>query len=1431
MTSDDLVQGMLASGAIQNPHVGYAHQMLRAAGYAPDGSPLPQGTATALPSREQRQQAGVQVEPAPQDDAPPGPPVRGTGERLLRLPLMVIRAPMDAAANMVTQLDNLRAATMAQIGNTFGPAFQEAFGYLSGVSPDIADPAGEQPLGFGEQLETLVDAVLAQPETGLEKGVHDVAMFLTAMVPAVKGLQAAGLGMRGSLIAGSSVSEFFALDPHAPSVLDAVHTWLPVEWQQFIKNYIKDPAPDDQAAQHFRTALEQSGFRALFDGIVLGALFEGLISTSALLRHGHKSQRVAGELPQFSDQTLAEVAAQRQRPTQVLDAEFADIGRPQLQHAAREGADPTQAGRLLPPRAGETGRAGRPTIEAFPSVERAPIQAATQAALPAGRPVLALPQGVTPAQAVEELYTILRQGSGRVSTPDVQAAIPILARKFGRSDEEVLQMLRLGERLETFKTQGFRRVPLESPSATFTSAEGEIMAATAYFRKQGLPEGTIPSLVALVGLAGGAGAAAFFGDDPDLTGVQAELREAGIGAAAARGLARLLKSLGQGLDDATEEVTKRRAASSAAAERGGRRLVHDPATLEEPVQATTETAGKTASEGSGVPASEAAKAATLLDTAEPITIHGVRKDIPFHKLDTDEDVQQVLAHISDLYEPAITEARRLGTPMRHEAALAKTMGMTVDDLHAFAGAASVLPKVAAAANEMLVASGKRLTALRDAVLAGGDQAVQDEYVKQFVIHGKIQRSVGAIRAESGRTLGMYRLTRTGDIDLLHRLSAEAQRVRRKTGVTARQLAEAHKTLPPEQATKLARDMTKPNASGALMEYWINSILSSPKTLLANVSGTAMGLMLAPTERAITRQWARVTGADVASGEATAMLYGYMNSVQDAMQLFWTLARDEKTGIMGSTRLEAPKYAPQFTAEAFNLDPQSASGALVNTLGYWIRTPGRLLSATDSAAKLLLYRAELAAQATREASRQSVRPEQWDAFVAKFVSDPPEGAIVEAAHKSEIYTFTNALNDPSSSFQTLRILGESVQMAKSKSPMLALLAPFVRTPVNLAVFGAERTPVLNLMSRTFQKQLRSADPLVRSEALTKLTMSGGVMGLIATLSASGLVTGSGPRDPYLKRRLEEQGVQWNAIRVGEKWVDLNRADPLGMMFGVSSDLASIIGVAEQHGIPERDIQALAGGAILAFANIFTNRTYLRGVAQTLDAVRGGKFGEQKLDAATRITVDMLGGMVPNVVAEMRRTLDPVRREMETAIDRISNRIPGLSPTLAPDTNDWGDPVLYGHGLGAGIVNGLYQFLSPFRMTNATTDPVSNALADNDIAYGGPSKFLMGVELTAAEHNAYKKLSADTLVPAMERLIASPSWERLTAGRDGGRAMLFARIRDQAIQRAQALLLRDPAYEPLRQRIQTYNVPGRLVQPAQTAPQAPTGSATDRLRIAN
>ena len=740
-----------------------------------------------------------------------------------------------------------------------------------------------------------------------------------------------------------------------------------------------------------------------------------------------------------------------------------------------------------------------------------------------------------------------------------------------------------------------------------------------------------------------------------------------------------------------------------------------------------------------------ATAAKLHKAGERAT--GTRlKAKPFEALTPEE---RGLAELGAEYEGAVAAQRR-GTRTHAEAAAdAEGLGMTLDDVRTLMPGTAMNDQEAVAVVKVLAESGERLKALATTAKTGDPAAVRD-FLSALYTHAQVDPKRLGVLAEAGRTLSVLNEPISGLNQFLAQFQRLFQDARR--GITPQRLAEmvdAFQT--PQQLAVFARQLAKPGWTDAVMEAWINGLLSNPATHAVNALSNSLMALWAVPERALAAQF----GAGVAKGEATALLYGMAGGFEDALRLAGRAFR-EGAPTSGLSKIELRPKA--ITREL--VDASGAWGRAVDVLGEVVRLPGRLLISSDEFFRVVAYRGELRAQAFREGVRAAnsegltgaARARRAAEVMVEVLNDPPLSVREAAERFGSVQTFTEQLGK----------FGSALLQARDAHPAARVAVPFLQTPANLARQAVQRTP-LGLLSRSVWEDITAGG--ARADlAKAKLALGSAVMATAGLLSAQGLITGGGPKDENLRRELRNTGWQPYSLKLGDTYVAYNRLDPVGMILGLAADAADVLGQVD-----EIDGEDLAVALSVAVAKNITSKTWLKGLSETVNAVSDPDRYSAKMIR------NLAGTAIPftSLVAQVERTVDPTLREARTVLDHVRSRIPGLSETLPPRRNLFGEPIVLGGGLGPDLVSPLY-------VSRAREEPVSEELVRNDLSIAMPPKTIARIELTPEEYDRFVVLAGSELTigglglkARLERVIASPAYRAATDGPDGGQALMFRR----------------------------------------------------------
>lgn len=564
------------------------------------------------------------------------------------------------------------------------------------------------------------------------------------------------------------------------------------------------------------------------------------------------------------------------------------------------------------------------------------------------------------------------------------------------------------------------------------------------------------------------------------------------------------------------------------------------------------------------------------------------------------------------------------------------------------------------------------------------------------------------------------------------------------------------------------------------EYFINSLLSGPKTHMINAISNVSQTVLLPAEHIM----GSALRADVEGMREGARQYaGIALAVKDAAK-YAAIALKTGRNHLDPEAAILEANGVDFRAIRSNSHNPMVRG-IINGLGDFIRLPSRLLMTSDEFFKQINYRSHFYSRAVSEgldlvASGQITRQE-LGAWVARKMdtATTQSGAArsqVDLDYAREA-TFTDEL--------TAGSVARWVQRGTNNHPWMKLLAPFVRTPTNVIVAAGQRSPLF-WMSKRMMDDLRGADPSRAARARGKL-VTGGVIWTSALIAAqSGTITGSGPSDPAVRKRLMETGWRPYSFVMsdgngGKKYIDYRRLDPFAMVFGIAADIADVGGQLDEMKLSE-----IASAAMVGLANNLASKAYLSGAIDAMTA-----FNDPDRYGASWF-YNYASSMVPHssLLRELRKSGDPAMREVRSMLDAVMNTVPGFSDKL-PAKRSWitGEPIVYPKGWGQNMMSPLgeaFAAANPILEGEWKKDLVLDELARLDFGFSAPTRTVLGVELNPEQYSRYNeihgtvRLGRYTMYQALEALFTTQRYD-LARERAGDSSDPALNPRIKAVQR--------------------------------------------------
>lgn len=770
------------------------------------------------------------------------------------------------------------------------------------------------------------------------------------------------------------------------------------------------------------------------------------------------------------------------------------------------------------------------------------------------------------------------------------------------------------------------------------------------------------------------------------------------------GLGLLTDGFVRGVKMLRQSLIARNAAQSAADATGSTADDVARAALERPRELADDAFSQLGSEADTAPLVKKLKgsSATLEDVqgakagaaTEPQTM------INFARIDAPDDVKKVMQRLADIGKPAADEARagvQSFADVKLDAAHQDAWNILVSRRQGQPLNASE----SLAARQLWTATTDKVAQLAETAATSPSEANLFAFRKMLDVHDLVQREVLGARASTARALSSWRIPAGGGAERLRNVQAalDASGGSEVSRLLAERMSTLAKAGMVKEMTAVAEKGVGARTRDAVLEAWINGLLSNPVTHVANTTSNASVVALRMGERAVAEKISQALGTEggVAAGEAGAQYAGLQGGIRDMFRYYSKALDVPAGGEMPQSPTEALnipalgkiEHAPSISSDAFGLSSSGWLGRAVDLGGETIRTPGKALGASDEFFKTIGYRMELNAQAVRQAAGEvnagQLAADGFKQRVAEIIAHPPQNLRLAAADAALYQTFTNAPGN----------FGKTLSKLTTMYPALKVIMPFTKTPSNILSFTFERTPLAPLMSK-FRANV-AAGGARRDLALAQMGLGTSAMLAFADATMNGQVSGRGPADIGQKQALQREGWQPYSLKIGDRWYSYNRLDPIGSLIGMSADATEMLMQAQHDSLDDPDTEKLAAATALAFAGNITNKTYLSGLSGAIEALN------DPTRAAQSWTQRLAGSVVPAGVAQAERVQDPTVREVYSMMDAIRARTPGLSDKLPPRLDLWGQPVTTESGIGK-----PFDALSPVYSRTPGNNPIDQEI---------------------------------------------------------------------------------------------------------------------------
>ena len=631
------------------------------------------------------------------------------------------------------------------------------------------------------------------------------------------------------------------------------------------------------------------------------------------------------------------------------------------------------------------------------------------------------------------------------------------------------------------------------------------------------------------------------------------------------------------------------------------------------------------------------------------------------------------------------------------------------------------------------------------------------------------------------------------------------------------LLDVYVRVPKEIRPIFAKQALMARSTDAIIEIWLNSILTSPVTHLVNMAGNTIfqGLKVMETGigGGIGAVRTTITGADnsdrVLMGEALASVHGIQNAFFDALILSSKALWEEQPVMDGSKLDLGNNKAIGSTGNISEIVNKMKEGhygpAFVDSLGVYFRMSGRALVGEDEFFKVIAMRASISKQAYRKSiiayddalkgglSKEDAMLKSKAVYVETF-NNPPIDVFEAGAKEAKELTFQGDLDGFFGSLSPIM-----------NHPISKLFVPFYKTPVNIFNEVFDRSLLFNVIGK-----LKNGTGREKDEAMAKITMGAGIAYSVSSL-VSGLAsedffcTGSGPSDRGAKQALDRLNIPRYSctFKMDDgtmRSVTFSRFDPVSGLLAMAVDYAYFT----QHEDNPDVLLEMATAFALATTDYMDQHPMMQGLADMTRLIlrpnldmsgedRVERFAELVSEKVSQVAFaiaptqqsyipsnsawsatkerimypEASNTMLPDGYTE----LPPAMRGFYLALQKAKSRNPLFSPELPPRLNLWGEVRMQGNGMG-------WEWYSPVHIRDKKYNSVDEEIiALANAGANGPKMFNKKIDkvlLTAQEYNDMIILfntvdgrgrfpedtgydATTTILPSLDKLIKSDMYK--------------------------------------------------------------------------
>jgi hypothetical protein len=352
-------------------------------------------------------------------------------------------------------------------------------------------------------------------------------------------------------------------------------------------------------------------------------------------------------------------------------------------------------------------------------------------------------------------------------------------------------------------------------------------------------------------------------------------------------------------------------------------------------------------------------------------------------------------------------------------------------------------------------------------------------------------------------------------------------------------------------------------------------------------------------------------------------------------------------------------------------------------------------------------------------------------------------------------------------------------------------PFKKTPINVAKTGVQYSPVGLIKSAVYDVgKLRKGDITVNQyiDNVSKGLTGTGIAYLGYVLAEAGILKASGSDDDKKEKYEEEQGKQSYSIEIGGKTYSLDWLSPVGIPLFIGAEINQQFNTSKKEkNSKSNDDNETLNQIVQSVANIANASANAMNPMSEMSMISGltsvlSSYNKENAvgDMIVNTGKSYINQFVPTALGQLARTTDDYERTtkstktgalekaVDSTINQIKSKIPGLRQTLPTKTDIWGKDIKQDANLPFRAFN---NFINPSKVQNVSTDKVDKELNSLYAKTGESSIIPKAIDktftidntnyrMTNEEYAKYYKIYGNTSYNLIKELINTSDYKSLT-----------------------------------------------------------------------